>query len=149
MSRERYLVSSYGDNLEGTLKGLAAFFELCLKHGSGVIVVPTIGNIDGTLFTKVLPEKISKALIKHKKVSIGDGRTITLCGSTTLRKHTREKVYLALWGTRKVTEEIESSCHSCVALVLVTWLPEDAHAWVKGHKVTSIYDDGVKQAPNL
>ncbi|WP_242207676.1 MULTISPECIES: hypothetical protein [unclassified Pseudomonas] len=149
MSRERYLVSSYGDNREGTLQGLAKFFELCLNNGSGVIVVPTIGNVDGTLFTKVLPEEIAKALIKNRTVSIGDGKTITLCGSTTLKKHTREKVYLALWGTDKMISDIEDSCQSCVALVLVTWLPEDAHAWVKMNKVTLIYDDGVKKTPSL
>lgn len=147
MSRERYLVSSYGDNREGTRQGLAKFFELCLKHGSGVIVVPTIGNVDGTLFTQVLKPEIAQALIKHRTVSIGEGNTITLCGSTTLKNHRGAKVYLALWGSEKMIEDIEVNCHSCVAVVLVTWLPEDAHAWVKNYSVTSIYNDGVKKTP--
>ncbi|WJV23176.1 MULTISPECIES: hypothetical protein [Pseudomonas] len=138
MSRERYLFSASGDNKERTTQGLAKFFELCAEHGSGVIVVPVIGKVDSTLFTKVLKPELAKALIKNRTVTFGAGKTITLCSSTTLNKHTGAKVYLTLWCSEKVIYEIEKSCYSCVAEVFVTWAPEDADAWTKAYEVTSI-----------
>lgn len=147
MDRERYLVSSYGANPEGTRQGLAKFFELCAKLGSGVIVVPTIGNLDGTMFTQVLPSTTAKALIKHRTVSIGEGKTIALCGSATLKNYARATVYLALWGTKDIIGKIETDCPSCKAEVLVTWLPEDAQRWVTTYNVTTIYHDGVESTP--
>lgn len=149
MSRERYLVSSYGDNREGTRQGILKFFELCQKLGSGVIVVPTIGNVDGTLLTDVLTPAISKALIEHRTVQIGNGKTISLCGSATLKKYTGATVYLALWGTKDMIEKIEADCSSFTAVVLVTWVPEDAQQWVRAYKVTTIYHDGVVSSPKI
>ncbi|EJM26376.1 hypothetical protein [Pseudomonas sp. GM25] len=149
MSRERYLVSSYGGNPEGTRVGLAKFFELCLSHGSGVIVVPTIGNVSGTMFTQVLPNALAKTLISKRVISIGDGKTITLCGSSTLKNFTKGNVYLTLWGQAGTIEKIESDCYSCTAEVFVTWLPEDSKEWARTYKVTKIYDDGVTSTPNF
>lgn len=149
MSRERYLVSSYGGNPEGTRVGLAKFFELCMSHGSGVIVVPTIGKVSGTMFTQVLPEALAKTLISKRTISIGDEKTITLCGSTTLKNFTRANVYLALWGQAGTIETIEKDCYSCTAEVFVTWLPEDSKEWSREHKVTKIYDDGVTSTPQF
>lgn len=149
MSRERYLVSSYGGNPEGTRVGLAKFFELCLSHGSGVIVVPTIGNVSGTMFTQVLPDALAKTLISKRTISIGDGKTITLCGSSTLKNFTRANVYLALWGQGGTIEQIENECYSCTAEVFVTWVPEDSKEWIRKHKVTKIYDDGVTSTPDF
>lgn len=149
MSRERYLVSSYGDNLEGTRVGLARFFELCQIHGSGVIVVPTIGNVSGTMFTQVLPEALAKMLISKRTISISEGKTVTLCGSSALKNFTRANVYLALWGQAGTIDEIESNCYSCTAEVFVTWLPEDSKEWVRTYQVTKIYGDGVTSTPQF
>jgi len=149
MSRGRYLVSSYGDNQEGTRVGLAKFFELCQRHGSGVIVVPTIGNVKGTMFSQVLPEALANTLITKRTVTFAEGQTITLCGSTTLKNFTQAKVYLALWGQADTIEKIERDCYSCTAEVFVTWLPEDSKEWARKHKVTTIYDDGVKSTPGF
>lgn len=149
MSRERYLVSSYGGNPDGTRVGLAKFFELCLSHGSGVIVVPTIGNVSGTMFTQVLPEALAKTLISKRTISIGDGKTVTLCGSTNLKNFTQARVYLALWGQAGTIEKIEKDCYSCTAEVFVTWLPEDSKEWARKYSVTTIYDDGVTSSPQF
>ncbi|QHC92606.1 hypothetical protein PchlR47_31310 [Pseudomonas chlororaphis] len=99
------------------------------------------------MLTQVLSPVIANALIKHRTVSIGEGKTISLCGSATLKSHTGAAVYLALWGSKGMIGKIEADCSSCKAAVLVTWLPEDAQGWVKAYNVITIYHDGVESTP--
>lgn len=114
-----------------------------------MIVVPTIGNVSGTMFTQVLPEALAKTLISKRTISIGEGKTISLCGTSTLKNFTRANVYLALWGQSGTIEKIESDCYSCTAEVLVTWHPDDSKEWARKHPVTKIYDDGVTSTPGF
>lgn len=141
MNRERYLVKSYGDNIEGTKVGLIKFLELCQKYGSGVIVVPMLQNIDHTMLTTVLGEEKSKKLIKNRTLPIENGKTVGLCSANTLKNHTHFSVYLALWGSNDIIQAIEKTCHNREAVILVTWIPEDSKDWLLHNTVTVIYDD--------
>ena len=140
MSRERYLVKSFGDNLEGTKTGVGKFIKLCLRDGDGVIVVPTLKDVRHTILSSVLGEDLTKKLVRDREIEI-DGKKIKLCSSSTLKNHKYSQVYLALWGTKDMIEDIETECLSCTSVVLVTWLPDDSVDWVRNHPVTVVYDD--------
>lgn len=141
MIRERYLLQSYGDNLEATRLGLVKFIELCQKLGHGVIVVPTLNNLRHGMFEMVLGQELSKELIKNRTIRFQNNSTISLCFSQTLKKFRDSDVYLALWGTAPLIEDIESKCHGWRACVLVTWMPDDSKSWKRDYPVKIIYDD--------
>lgn len=142
MQRERYLVKSYGDNIQGTVVGLSKFLELCQStNKNGMIVVPKIQDVRHTMLVPVLGEDAAKLLIRNRLLQI-NGATIELCASTTLRNHTRSGIYLALWGSKYTIDEIEQKCHYWQSVVLVTWLPEDSAEWELQNSVVKIFDDG-------
>ncbi|MDD2781475.1 hypothetical protein [Sulfuricurvum sp.] len=141
MNRERYLVKSNGDNIEGTRVGLINFLELCQKYGNGVIVVPMLQNVNHSMLTTVLGEELSKKLIKNRTLAIENGKTISLCSANTLKNYTYANVYLALWGSKDTIQVIEKTCHNGKAIVLVTWIPEDSKDWISQNAVTIVYDD--------
>lgn len=141
MNRERYLVKSNGDNIEGTKIGLIHFLELCKKYGNGVIVVPMLQNVNHSMLTTVLGEELSKKLIKNRTLAIENGKTISLCSVNTLKNYTHANVYLALWGSKDTIQLIEKICHNGNAIVLVTWVPEDSKDWISQNAVTIVYDD--------
>ncbi|EHR5764840.1 TPA: hypothetical protein ACMD08_004487 [Vibrio parahaemolyticus] len=141
MGRERYLVRSFGDNIEGTKAGVGKTLELLLgKYNSAVIVVPQIGQVKHTMLKDVLGEELSKVLIRDRVIKLEGGKTLSICASTTLRSHTNNEVYLALWGTEKIISDIEAII-ACKAVVLVTWLPKDAAAWSNSYSPKVIFDD--------
>lgn len=142
MVLERFLVKSYGDNEEGTRQGLIKLIELCNKPLHGVIVVPTIGQVKGTILTNVLGEELSKILIKNREVILNNGAKISLCGSNTLKNYKNAEIYLALWASKFTIQDIETQCYNCKYIVNVTWNPQDAEDWIKDNPFTFIYDDG-------
>lgn len=141
MKQEKYLVKSFGDNQEGTNVGLKKFFELCGRDGNGVIVVPMLKNLAYSMFAIALGEELSKKFIKERTLSISEGTTISLCSSNTLKNFTRANVYLALWGSDDMIQDIEKNCQNYKSIVLVTWLPKDSEEWTKNSSVLVIYDD--------
>ncbi|WP_419572083.1 hypothetical protein [Rheinheimera sp.] len=140
MGKERFLVKSFGDNIEGTRIGLAKLLELLAHHQHAVIVVPTIGQVKGTLLEKVLGEKLSKKLINDRVLDLDDGKKISLCGHATLKNYSNADVYLVLWGTKLMIADIEKLL-GWKAVVLVTWLKADCEEWEKSYPVQVIYDD--------
>ena len=140
MNRERYLVKSFGDNIDGTKIGISKLIQLLGKYQSAVIVVPNIGQVKNTMLTTVLGEDLSKALIKNRIINIEEGKALSLCASTTLKKHKNSDAYLALWGTENMISDIENLT-TCKAVVLVTWLAKDAEKWSELYSPTVIYDD--------
>lgn len=140
MNRDRFLVKSFGDNIEGTKVGLAKTLELLNNYNHAVIVVPTIGKVDGTMLVTALGEELSKNLIKNREVNLANNKKISLCGQQTLKNYKHADVYLALWGTEYIIAEIEA-LHKWKAAILVTWQPGDSAAWEAANKVSVIYDD--------
>ncbi|MGZ6518819.1 MAG: hypothetical protein ACXVED_14625 [Bacteroidia bacterium] len=140
MNRERYLVKSYGDNIEGTRVGLTKLLELLNNHNNAVIVVPLIGQIKGTMLVNVLGEELSKQLIKDRVLKFGDGKTISLCAHSTLKNHRYADIYLALWGTEQTIMDIEE-LSQWKAAILITWLRKDSEKWTEKYSVEVIYDD--------
>lgn len=142
MNRERYLVSSYGDNEEGTHQGLMKFIQLCEHHGNGVIVVPNIGQVRHSMLVSILGEELSKKLFKDRVLKIESGKKIAICASSTLKNYRDADVYLALWGSEDMIQNIEDSCFAWKSVVLVTWTPSDSKSWRREKPVKVIYDDG-------
>jgi hypothetical protein len=140
MNQERYLVKSFGDNIEGTQVGLAKLLELLKNHKNAVIVVPLIGQVKGTMLVKVLGEKLSNQLIKDRVLTFDNGNTISLCAHSTLKNYRHADVYLALWGTEQMIMDIEN-LPQYKATILVTWLPKDSEKWATQYPVQVIYDD--------
>lgn len=141
MSRNRFLVKSFGDNADGTRAGLVKLVELAATHKSCVIVVPALNNVQGSLLTVVLGDQLSAALIKHRKITLENGNSIELCSQATLKNFRRADAYLALWGSEYIVEDIEA-LQLWTSFVLVTWGPADSAKWVQAHDVQVIYDDG-------
>jgi hypothetical protein len=140
MVRERFLVKSYGDNVDGVRAGLTKMLQLLGTYGSAVIVVPNIGQVKDTMLTDVLGPELSKKIIKDREISFGDGKKVILCGQLTLKNYRKYDVYLDLWGTKFSVKEIEA-LHNCQAIVLVTWMPDDSVEWAQEYPVVTIYDD--------
>ena len=140
MNKYRFLVKSFGDNIEGTKIGLAKLLQLLDNHNHAVIVVPLIGQIKGSMLVDVLGEELSKKLIKDRVLNLREGKTISLCGDSTLKNYNRADIYLALWGTEKMIMDIEK-LSQWAAAILVTWLPKDSETWVQSYPVQVIYDD--------
>lgn len=140
MNRERFLVKSYGGNIEGTEVGLAKLLSLLGDYSDAVIVVPQIGQVKDTLLVKVLGEKLSKQLIKDRVLLLDDGKKISLCSHSTLKNYRHSDLYLALWGTEKMIMDIEELTQ-WKAAILVTWIPKDSETWTATYPVHVIYDD--------
>ena len=140
MNRERFLVKSFGDNIDGTKAGLIKLIQLLDAHDHVVIVVPEIGKIKGTILVDALGEDVSKALIKNREIAFQGNKKISLCAHSTLKNYRYADAYLALWGTEYMVADIEALT-SWKSFVLVTWLPKDSAQWEAAHSVTVIYDD--------
>lgn len=141
MHRDRLLVKSFGDNIDGTRAGLGKLIELSATHKSCVIVVPALNQVKGSLLTAALGDQLSAALIKHRKITLHNGSSVELCAQATLKNFRRANAYLALWGTEYIIEDIEA-LQLWTSFVLVTWTPADSAKWVQAHVVQMIYDDG-------
>jgi hypothetical protein len=144
MTRERFLVKSFGGNEEGTRAGLQKIFQLLEKYDSAVIVVPTIGKLKDSMLTDVLGKELSKKLIKDRELLFENGKKISLCAQSAIKNCRHSDVFLDLWGNRYSIQEIEA-LHNCKAVVLVTWIPEDSVEWEQQYLVEVIYDDQRKE----
>lgn len=100
MTKQRFLIKSYGDNLDGTRAGLIKLLELTNDHKICVIVVPRLGDVKHSLLAKVLGEDLSKALIKNRKIALDNRSEIILCSIGTLKNFKYADAYLALWEKR-------------------------------------------------
>ena len=140
MERERFLVRSSGDNPDGTRVGIAKLLELLGNDKNGVIVVPNLKTVKDTMLATVLGSDLSKQLVKNREITFTDGNKVELCSEQTLKNFKRADVYLVLWGTEYIVEDIES-LPFWSSFVLVTWTPADAQRWVESQEVETIYDD--------
>lgn len=141
MTRERFLVKSFGDNPEGARVGLVKLLEMLETAKSGVVVVPRLGDLKHSMLVDILGEEKTAQFIKQREIVFSDGKKISLCSLTTLKNHKYSNAYLALWGSKETIAAIEP-LGTWSALVLVTWLPKDSEQWQKDHAVTVLYDDG-------
>jgi len=141
MNTDRFLVKSYGDNIDGVKAGLSKLLELLGSYSSATIVVPTIGQVKNTMLTTVLSEQLSKKLIKHRVITLEDGKTISLCGQSTLKNFNNSDIYLDLWGSASSIKKLEDLTYA-KAIILTTWTPKDSADWESSNNVTVIYNDG-------
>ena len=137
-NRERYLLKAIGDDHQATIAGVAKFFDLCQKHGDGVIYVPTMQQVESTLLATAVGEQITKALAKHQPVTLPTGQHIGLCSDKTFKNYNRGSVYIVLWATPDMIEAVEKEAHACKAMVVVTWLENDADAWISSQNPTQL-----------
>lgn len=135
---ERYLINSVGDDLQATNRGVAEFYKLCQKYGDGVIYVPEMQNIKSTLLATAVGKEVVKSLSKHKSVTLSTGQPIELCSDRTFKNYRLGSVYLALWATPGMIENIEKDAYKCKAIVVVTWTENDADAWVTSKNPTQL-----------
>lgn len=140
MNRERFLVKSYGDNINGTRIGLTQLLNLLKKYNNAVIVIPQLNTVNSTMLVDVLGDDISKKLIKNREITLQGNKKINLCSQLTLKNYKYADIYLALWGTEYMIQEIEE-LKQWKAAILVTWLPQDSIKWEEMHTVTTVYDD--------
>lgn len=126
-TRKRFLRRAHGDDKDAVQAGLTVFLRECQKEGAGVIVVPSLQHASATMLTSVLGEQLAKMLYKDRSITLG-GVTISLCSDATLKNYRSAKVYLALWSTSHLVDQIEQ-LFNWRSLVWVTWLPEEANAW--------------------
>jgi hypothetical protein len=129
MTRKRFLRRAHGVDHAATTAGLALFLQECEVEGDGVIVVPSLKNISATVLTEVLRLELANRLYKERSLPWGKG-TISLCSDATLKNYRNAKVYLALWSSNHLVDEIEQ-LGSWRSLVWVTWLPDEANAWAE------------------
>lgn len=141
MNTDRFLVKSYGDNIDGVKAGLGKLIELLGTYSSATIVVPTIGQVKNTMLTTVLGEQLSKKLIKDRVITLEDGKKISLCGQSTLKNFKNDDVYLDLWGSASSIKNLEDLTYA-KAIILTTWTPADSADWESSNRVTVIYNDG-------
>lgn len=144
MNRERFLVKSFGDNIDGARTGLAKLRQLLDTYDHAVIVVPSIGNVKHTMLVDVLVdvlgEDISKALMKNREINLSGNKKISLCAQATLKNYKYADAYLALWGSEHSISDIEA-LPQCKAIVFVTWQSNDSEKWEAANRVNVVYDD--------
>lgn len=137
--QERYLVRSFGDDKSGVRVGVAKLFELLDVYDNAVVVAPEIGGLKNTIFVEPFGVERFKELMKSRKISYGDGKTISLCTQKTLSHFRGGDIYLALWASASDVSDIESLRH-WKALVYVTWLPGEGEAWERATSPVVIYE---------
>lgn len=138
---DRFLVKSYGDNIDGVKAGISKLLELLGHYGSATIVVPSIGQVKHTMLADVLGEDLSKRLFRDRVIALEGGKRINLCGQATLKNFTGDDVYLDLWGSASSIKKLEEMTYA-KAIILTTWIPADSAEWEASNCVTVIYDDG-------
>lgn len=145
MNRDRYLVKSAGDNIEGTREGLAKFLQLLGQHREGVIVVPHMNQVKDTLLAHVLNDvspALADTLFRKREHVFSDGSRIQVCSQQTLKNFRRSPLYLVLWGSHYAIDDVEA-LDRWGAVVFVSWQSIDYQAWLQNHdNVSVIYDDG-------
>ena len=144
MKRDRFLVKSFGDNIEGTKTGFIKLLQILEEYTNAVVVVPNLGNIKYTMIVDVLGEALSNQLIKNRKIILTDNKIITLCSESTIIDCKYADVYLVLWGTNRNIQFIEA-LPQWKSMILVTWHPTDSEQWEKENNVMIIYDDKKKK----
>lgn len=137
-NRERYLLKAIGDDHQAICAGVAKFLGLCGLHCGGVIYVPTMQHVQSTLLAKAVGEQNTKALAKHQTVTLPTGQRIDLCSDRTFKNYKRGNVYLVLWATPDMIQSVERDAHACKAIVVVTWLENDADAWISSQNPTQL-----------
>lgn len=145
MNRDRYLVKSAGDNIEGTREGLAKFLQLLGQYREGVIVVPNMGQVKDTLLAHVLDSvapALADTLFRKREYVFNDGSKIQVCSEQTLKNFRRSPLYLVLWGSHYTIDDVEG-LDRWGAVVFVSWQSIDYQDWLQRHdNVSVIYDDG-------
>lgn len=141
MNIDRFLVKSYGDNIDGVKAGLIKLLELLGTYDSATIVVPLIGQVKSTMLTDVLGEQLSRKLIKDRVINLEGRKKISLCGQSTLKNFSNDDIYLDLWGSVSSISNLEKLTYA-KAIILTTWTPADSVAWESSNNVTVIYNDG-------
>ena len=114
MKRERFLVKSFGDNIEGTKAGLIKLLQILEEHSNAVIVVPELGKVKNTMLVDVLGEELSKKLIKDREIIFTNNKKISLCSQATLKNYKFADAYLALWGSHGVVAQKPAESHGVV-----------------------------------
>lgn len=129
MIRTRFLRRAHGDDQAALAAGLSLFFRECEAKGDGVIVVPMLQYVSSSMLTEVLGDELAKRFYKERRLS-WQGATISLCSDATLKNYRNANVYLALWSTNHLVDEVEQ-LGRWRSLVWVTWQPDEANAWAK------------------
>jgi hypothetical protein len=140
VTRNRFLLKSFGNNPDGTREGLKCFHKRLQPNQTGVIVVPTLKNVSDTILVDVLGEEPSRQLIKDRQITLRDGATIHLCSINTLTKFKYADAYLALWAENHTIDAIEA-LPSWSVFTVVTWRASDADSWISDHEINVIFDD--------
>lgn len=141
MNTDRFLVKSYGDNIDGVKAGLGKLLELLGTYDRATIVVPLIGQVNNTMLTDVLGEQLSRKLIKDRVITLEGHKKISLCGQSALKNFRNDEIYLDLWGSASSISNLEKLTYA-KAIILTTWTPADSAAWESSNNVTVIYNDG-------
>ncbi|MEE9873349.1 MAG: hypothetical protein PBV86_21570 [Delftia lacustris] len=131
MNRKRFLRLANGDDMASAQAGLEKFLAEVKLEGSGVIVVPALQNFSHTMLATLIGEDAAGAFLKHRTFTY-HGFTISLCSDKTLNNYRSARVYLALWSSSHLIDEIEI-LHNWRSLTWVTWLPNEASAWAEVH----------------
>ena len=139
MNRERFLVKSFGDNIEGTRAGLVKLLQLLETYDHAVIVVPQIREVKSTMLANVFDESTLEALVKYGEINFLGGKKISLCAQATLKNYENADAYLVLWGSEYAINDIEA-LYRWKAVVFVTWLSNDSAKWEVDNRVSVIYD---------
>jgi hypothetical protein len=95
-------------------------------------------QVESTLLATAVGEQITKALAKHQPVTLPTGQHIGLCSDKTFKNYKRGSVYIVLWATPDMIEAVEKEAHACKAMVVVTWLENDADAWISSQNPTQL-----------
>lgn len=136
--RERFLFDAYGDDHNATIAATAKFFELCKKYGNGIIYVPTMKMVEATLLASAIGEENVKKLAKNTSMSIPSGQKVGLCSDKTFKNYKNADVYLVLWASPGMINNVENNAHTSKAIVVVTWNEKDADSWISGYKPTKL-----------
>lgn len=137
MSKARYLVKAYGDDKEAMCRAIQCGFGLLSEIDDLVIVVPSIQNMDHSMFAEylrsIVPADQVKSFFKNRIWHLPGGKKIHLCAASTLKNFTRSQGYLLLWGMPQTIEAVEA-IPSCRHIVELSWVEQDYANWVAKFK---------------
>lgn len=104
--------------------------ELVRNGGDGVLLVPTLSNVDGGGLEEALGSSLTKTLLTKRIVRIADGVNLRLETERTLKQSDRSTVILGVYVDDGSLDKVEA-LYTVKSIIVVPWLEADVERWKK------------------
>lgn len=129
MNKNRTNYFLHGPRAEDLRRTLGLFLQLSQTSGQqGLLIWPTLRNLDSSTISDVLGEAVIKQLKKNRELRFSDGGSLKLVTWTDIPSQWNGPV-LAAYPNAKTLDKIDGM-YSVTHLVVAGWSHDDIEQWV-------------------